>query len=314
MKLDRPRRRMRELSLHQFLPNVVTVLALCSGLTAIRFAVQEKWEWAVGAVVVAAVLDTLDGRLARRMGVTTKFGAELDSLSDFLCFGVAPALIVYLWSLHAAGGFGWALCLLFAVSAALRLARFNTRLGTSDMPPWAGSFFTGVPAPAGAGAALLPMMLYFQFGNDLFRHMAVNVCVLVLVGGLMVSRLPTLSFKQVKVPHRWVLPGLMGIGLLVALVVTQTWATLSVMMVVYLSTIPFAVVKYRKLQAAGLHVPATDGDYVDEAEERAFEPLAELETDVGQAGARTTAEGGTTAVDRPAPHLTASNDIVRRLS
>ena len=312
MKIGRPRRRMRELSLHQFLPNVVTVLALCSGLTAIRFGVQERWELAVGAVVVAAVLDTLDGRLARRMGVTTKFGAELDSLSDFLCFGVAPALLVYLWSLHAGGSFGWALALIFSVSAALRLARFNTRLGTSDLPPWAGSFFTGVPAPAGAGAALLPMMLYFQWGDAVFRHPAVNACGLVLVGALMVSRLPTLSFKQVKVPHRWVLPGLMLTGLLVALVVTMPWATLSVMMVVYLSTIPFAVVKYRKLQAAGLNVPAVDADYVDEAEERAFEPLPEVESDVAPGGASHTAMGGA-SVDRPT-NLAGTTEGPRRLS
>lgn len=312
MKIGRQRRRIRELPIHQFLPNVVTVLALCTGLTAVRFGVQERWELAVGAIVVAAVLDTLDGRLARRMGVTTKFGAELDSLSDFLCFGVAPALLVYLWSLHAGGSFGWALALLFAVSAALRLARFNTRLGTSDLPPWAGNFFTGVPAPAGAGAALLPMMLYFQWGNDVFRHPAVNACGLVLVGALMVSRLPTLSFKQVKVPHRWVLPGLMLVGLLVALVVTLPWATLSIMMVVYLLTIPFAVVKYRKLQAAGLNVPAVDEDYVEEAEERAFEPLPEIESDVLPGGASPATGGGST-VDLPA-NLTGTNEGPRRLS
>lgn len=312
MRIGRQRRRIRELPIHQFLPNVVTVLALCTGLTAVRFGVQERWELAVGAIVVAAVLDTLDGRLARRMGVTTKFGAELDSLSDFLCFGVAPALLVYLWSLHAGGSFGWALSLLFAVSAALRLARFNTRLGTSDLPPWAGSFFTGVPAPAGAGAALLPMMLYFQWGDAVFRHPAVNACALVLVGALMVSRIPTLSFKQVKVPHRWVLPGLMLIGLLVALVVTLPWATLSIMMVVYLLTIPFAVVKYRKLQAAGLNIPAVDEDYADEAEERAFEPLPELEPDVLPGGANQAAEGSS-FVDQPA-NLTGTNEAPRRLS
>lgn len=275
MRMERQRRRIRELPIHQFLPNVVTVLALCTGLTAVRFAIQERWEMAVGAVVVAAVLDSLDGRLARRMGVTTKFGAELDSLSDFLCFGVAPALIVYLWSLHAGGSLGWVLALLFAVSAALRLARFNTRLGTSDLPPWAGNFFTGVPAPAGAGAALLPLMLHFQWGGSLFRHPALTACVLLLVGALMISRIPTFSFKQVKVPHRWVLPGLLAVGLLIALLVTSPWATLSIMMAVYLSTIPFSVLQYRRLQAAGANVEAADVAYAEEAEERAFEPFPE---------------------------------------
>ena len=312
MRIGRPRRPIRELSLHQFLPNVVTVLALCCGLTAVRFGVQERWEMAVGAVVLAAVLDTLDGRLARRMGVTTKFGAELDSLSDFLCFGVTPALLVYLWSLQAGGGFGWALALLFSVSAALRLARFNTRLGISDLPPWAGNFFTGVPAPAGAGAALLPMMLYFQWGEAVFRLPAVNACVLVLAGALMVSRIPTLSFKQVKVPHRWVLPGLMFVGLLIALFVTSPWATLSVMMVSYLSTIPFAIVKYRKLQAAGVSVPVVDEEYVDEAEDRAFEPYPEVEGDLPQGHTEPPDDGGTSG-DRPA-NIVGTIEGTRRLS
>lgn len=278
MKIGRPRRRIRELPLNQFVPNVVTMLALCTGLTAVRFGIQERWHLAVTAIIIAAVLDSLDGRLARRMGATTKFGAELDSLSDFLCFGVAPALLVYLWSLHTGGSFGWVLALLFAVCAALRLARFNTRLGISDLPPWAGNFFTGVPAPAGAGAALLPMMIYFQWGGSLLRHPILNGCVLLLVGALMISRIPTFSFKQMKVPHRWVLPGLMLAGLLFAFGATAPWATLTGMMAVYLATIPFAVLKYRQLQAAD-DVTAADLAYAEEAEERAFEPLPDTDGD-----------------------------------
>jgi CDP-diacylglycerol--serine O-phosphatidyltransferase len=277
MKLTRQRRRIRELPINHFLPNVVTVLALCTGLTAVRFGVQEKWELAVGAVIVAAVLDSLDGRLARRIGATTKFGAELDSLSDFLCFGVAPALLVYLWALQTIGGAGWVLALLFAVCAALRLARFNTRLGISDLPPWAGNFFTGVPAPAGAGAALLPMIAYFQWEDAFFRHPMVNAIAVVLVGALMISRLPTFSFKQVRVPHRWVIPSLMVVGLLAALIATSPWATLTGLIVVYLVTIPFAVLKYRRLQAGSMDVSAADADYAEEAEERAFEPLPDGE-------------------------------------
>lgn len=290
MKINRPRRRIRELPINQFLPNVLTVLALCTGLTAVRFGIQERWEPAVGAVFIAAVLDSLDGRLARRIGGTTKFGAELDSLSDFLCFGVAPALLVYLWTLEAAGGLGWVLALLFAVCAALRLARFNTRLGVSDLPPWAYNFFTGVPAPAGAGAALLPMILSFQFGSPFFSHPWLNAIVLTGVGGLMISRIPTFSFKQVKVPHRWVLPVLLLVGLLAALVATSPWATLSVLLVVYLATIPFAVLRYRRLQAAGLSQPAADVAYAEEAEERAFEPYSE--GDSGELPSDDTGAGG----------------------
>ncbi len=277
MKIGRPRRRIRELPINQFVPNVVTVLALCTGLTAVRFGIQERWQLAVVAIIIAAVLDSLDGRLARRMGATTKFGAELDSLSDFLCFGVAPALLVYLWTLHNGGSFGWVMSLLFAVCAALRLARFNTRLGMSDLPPWAGNFFTGVPAPAGAGAALLPMMIYFQWGTSFAREPIVNACVLLLVGGLMISRIPTFSFKQMKVPHRWVLPGLTLAGLLFAFGATSPWGTLTAVVAVYLATIPFALVKYRQLQAADERVAAADADYSEEAEERAFEPLPDAE-------------------------------------
>jgi CDP-diacylglycerol---serine O-phosphatidyltransferase len=311
MKIGRPRRRMRELPINQFVPNVVTVLALCTGLTAVRFGIQERWQLAVVAIVIAAVLDSLDGRLARRMGATTKFGAELDSLSDFLCFGVAPALLVYLWTLHNGGSFGWVLSLLFAVCAALRLARFNTRLGISDLPPWAGNFFTGVPAPAGAGAALLPMMIYFQWDSSFVREPIVNACVLLLVGALMISRIPTFSFKRMKVPHRWVLPSLMLAGLLFAFGATWPWGTLTAVVAVYLATIPFAVLQYRRLQAADERVAAANADYADEAEERAFEPLPDTEAgDAPRTEGEAADEAGTP--DRPV-NLAGSIEGPRRL-
>lgn len=295
MRIGKPRRHIRELPINQFVPNVVTVLALCTGLTAVRFGMQERWQLAVVAIVIAAVLDSLDGRLARRLGATTKFGAELDSLSDFLCFGVAPALLVYLWTLHNGGSFGWVVALLFAVCAALRLARFNTRLGTSDLPPWAGNFFTGVPAPAGAGAALLPMMIYFQWGTSVAREPIVNVCALLLVGALMISRIPTFSFKKMKVPHRWVLPGLMLAGLLFACGATWPWGTLAAVVAVYLMTIPFAAMQYRKLQAADERVAAADVAYAEEAEERAFEPLSDAEQGDAPPPAGGTADGSQAA-------------------
>jgi len=141
---------LRSLPFNRLLPSVLTVLALCAGLTSIRFALQDKWQAAVVAIILAALLDALDGRIARRFGGVTKFGAELDSLADFLSFGVAPAVTLYLWSLQRWGGFGWVIALVFAVCAALRLARFNTRLGETDLPSWAPNFFTGLPAPAAA--------------------------------------------------------------------------------------------------------------------------------------------------------------------
>jgi CDP-diacylglycerol---serine O-phosphatidyltransferase len=279
----RTRRLIRELPFHQLLPNVLTVLALCAGLTAIRFGFQQRWELAVAAVIVAAVLDSLDGRVARKLGGTTKFGAELDSLSDFLCFGVAPGILVYLWSLNTLGGAGWVLALLYAVCAALRLARFNTRIGMSDLPPWAGNYFTGMAAPSGAGAALLPMMLSFEFGPAVFAHPLLNAVVLVGVGGLMISRLPTYSFKVMRIPHRWVMPALLAVGLLAALVATAPWATISGLMIVYLATIPMALRSYRRQLT---ETPVADhADVAADGEERAFAPVAEAAEETDSEGA-----------------------------
>jgi CDP-diacylglycerol--serine O-phosphatidyltransferase len=283
----RTRRRIRELPFHQLLPNVLTVLALCAGLTSIRYGFQQRWELAVAAVIVAAVLDSLDGRVARKLGGTTKFGAELDSLSDFLCFGVAPGILVYLWSLNTLGGAGWVLALLYAVCAALRLARFNTRIGISDLPPWAGNYFTGMAAPSGAGVALLPMMLSFEFGPTVFAQPLVNAVVLVGVGALMISRLPTYSFKVMRIPHRWVMPALLAVGLLAALVATAPWATMSGIIIVYLATIPMALRSYRRQLT---ETPVADhADVAAEGEERAFAPFAEPAED----GEAESAEGET---------------------
>lgn len=157
----RPQRppRIRGLSINKLIPNILTLLALCAGLTSIRFAVHGMWKEAVIATVLAAILDGLDGRVARLLQGTSKFGAELDSLSDFVSFGVAPAMVLYFWTMQGAGGFGWALVLLFSVCCALRLARFNTMIGEPDLPPYAYNFFTGVPAPAAAGLVLMPILL-----------------------------------------------------------------------------------------------------------------------------------------------------------
>src|SRR6188472_2839198 len=162
---------LRGFSINRLIPNVLTLAALCSGLTAIRFGLQGQMKLAVIAIFVAAVLDALDGRVARRLGVTSRFGAELDSLSDFLCFGVAPSLVLYMAALKGAGALGWVVTLMFPICSALRLARFNTGL-LSDVPPpaWTSSYFTGVPAPAGALLALIPLMVSFALGETWPRH------------------------------------------------------------------------------------------------------------------------------------------------
>ncbi len=242
-----PRQRLKDLSLNKLIPNILTVLSLCAGMTAIRFGVQERYELAVIAIVLAAILDGLDGRIARMLGGSTKFGAEMDSLSDVVGFGVAPALLIYQWVMREAGSFGWAIVLFYCVCCALRLARFNTKLG-SDGPSWASRFFIGVPVPAAAGLALTPMMVTFAVGPGLFSTVIVNALVMLAVAILMVSQVPTYSGKSVRIPHSYVLPILLLVGLLAAFLVSAPWATLTAIAVAYLASLPFSMVEYRHLQ------------------------------------------------------------------
>jgi CDP-diacylglycerol---serine O-phosphatidyltransferase len=191
------RRRFRFIPVRMLLPNLITLLALCAGLTAIRLAVEEKLEWAVAAIVFAALLDGIDGRIARLLKGTTRFGAELDSLADFVNFGVAPALMVYFWSLHELKSAGWIAAMVFAICTGLRLARFNVMVDDPNKPVWAGNFFVGIPAPAGAITVLLPIYVYF-LGMPRFAFVAPVTLVYTLgIAFLMVSRLPVLSGKRV---------------------------------------------------------------------------------------------------------------------
>jgi CDP-diacylglycerol--serine O-phosphatidyltransferase len=243
----RRRRGLRGFSVNRLIPNVLTLAALCSGLTAIRFGLQGEFRLAVIAIFVAAIFDALDGRVARRLGVTSQFGAELDSLSDFLCFGVAPALVLYLVSLRGAGPLGWVATLMFPVCSALRLARFNTGLlSDSPAPAWTGSYFTGVPAPAAALLALIPLLVSFEAEATWPRHPLVVGANLVLVGGLMVSRLPTFSFKKGRVPRHLVLPALLGAAMAMGVVASSPWIGLSLLGLVYVCLIPFSWLAYRR--------------------------------------------------------------------
>jgi CDP-diacylglycerol--serine O-phosphatidyltransferase len=243
----RSRRGLRGFSVNRLIPNVLTLAALCSGLTAIRFGLQDHFQLAVIAIIVAAIFDALDGRVARRLGVTSQFGAELDSLSDFLCFGVAPALVLYLASLKDGGALGWVVTLMFPICSALRLARFNTALLADTPPPaWTGSYFTGVPAPAGALLALIPLVVSFEAEAIWPRHPLVIGVVLICVGGLMVSRLPTFSFKKVRIPRHLVLPGLLGVALVMGVLASSPWIGLSLLGLVYVCLIPFSWLAYRK--------------------------------------------------------------------
>jgi CDP-diacylglycerol--serine O-phosphatidyltransferase len=244
-----PMSRLRDQSFNRLIPNMLTLLGLCAGMTAIRLGLLGRWELAVAAIAVAAVLDALDGRIARLLDTSSKFGAELDSLSDVVGFGVVPGLLLYIWTMHDAGGIGWAVTLLFAVCCSLRLARFNTKLDNTDLPAWTGRFFVGVPAPAGAGLVLTPMMAQFEFGAGWWATPPFVGFVMVAVAGLMVSRVPTFSFKRLKVPPKSVLPTMLGVGLLIAFVISTPWITFLGLAAAYLATMPISVLSHRRLAA-----------------------------------------------------------------
>lgn len=260
VRARRPRRplpRLRGLPLQRLIPNAMTVLALCAGLTSIRFALQERWEQAVVAILVAAVLDGLDGRVARLLNAQSRFGEELDSLADAINFGVAPALLLYLWSLGQAGVLGWIAALALAVCCVLRLARFNAGLGAADKPPWAFNYFTGVPAPAGAGLALLPIAMGFELGGVVPGHPYLVALWSLAVAGLMISALPTFSFKRLRVPAHLVAPGLVGVGVTAAALVVQPWWTLTALGAAYVAAIALSVRQYRRLAAAAAQMQET---------------------------------------------------------
>lgn len=264
----RPRRRPRYTgpSFNRIVPNLMTMIGLCVGLTSMRFALEGRFGAAAVAITVSAAIDGIDGRLARLLKATSRFGAEFDSLSDFLCFGVAPAFTLYLWSLQSLGAYGYMPCLMFAVCMALRLARFNASLDSAPRPAYAYNFFTGVPAPAGAGLVLFPLFLGLEaqsLGLDWLQTAARHpmVCAIALAGTalLSVSTVPVWSFKNFKVPSAYVLPLLLGTGLFVALLVADPWAALAAGGLIYLGMLPFSVRSFHRLrrEAEAMHETET---------------------------------------------------------
>ncbi len=240
--------RFKGLSITRMIPNMLTLFALSAGMTSIPFAVQGRWEAAVAAICIAAVFDWLDGYIARLLKGSSRLGAELDSLSDFLCFGAAPGIVVYLWSLQTLGAVGWLPALLYAMCAAFRLARFNVALDEPTLPPWAFNFFSGVPSPGGAGLAILPLIFSFVVGEAGFRHPLLTAAVLIVAAGLMVSRIPTYSLKKFKVRNVWVLPIMLVIGLFAAGIVVMPWLTLALIGLIYIALLPFGFLSYRRLE------------------------------------------------------------------
>jgi CDP-diacylglycerol--serine O-phosphatidyltransferase len=239
------RRRFRPIPVRMLVPNFITLLAICAGLTAIRLSTEGRMDLAVYAIVFAAVLDGVDGRVARMIKGQSKFGAELDSLADFVNFGVAPGLILYFWQLHELGNGGWIAAMVFAISGGLRLARFNASIDDPDKPAFAANYFTGVPAPGGAILALLPV--YLAFLGIPKAPAVLTAAYTLLIAFLMVSRLPVFSGKSVKmrVPPEMVLPVFVSVVFFIALLIGYPWHILSICSVLYLASLPLGWKSYR---------------------------------------------------------------------
>jgi CDP-diacylglycerol--serine O-phosphatidyltransferase len=258
---DVRRRRFRPIPVRMLVPNVITLLAICAGLTSIRLSIEGRMTLAVYAIVFAAALDGIDGRVARMIKGQSKFGAELDSLADFVNFGVAPGLMLYFWQLHELGNAGWIAAMVFAISGGLRLARFNATMDDPNKPAFAANFFTGVPAPAGAITVLLPIYVAFL---DLGRlPAAVTAAYTLLIAFLMVSRLPVFSgkTKRMRVPPELVLPAFVAVVVFIAILIAYPWHVLSIGTVLYLLGLPLGYKSYRD-QARALEAAASSGGEV----------------------------------------------------
>ncbi len=242
-KIQLSKQKLKSLPFRKIAPNIVTLLALCAGVTSIRYSIQGEWAKAVICVFVAAFFDLLDGRVARMLKGSTKFGAELDSLCDCISFGVAPAIMIFQWTMYDLPKFGWFFCLLLTVGMALRLARFNTMLEDEPMPIYWQHFFVGVPAPAAAALVMMPIMLSFNFPEyeAFLRSNAFCAVLLVIVTFLMVSRIPTFSTKKLKVPTYLMMPLMLVVALFASFMITQPWMTLGIMTLLYALSIPLGV-------------------------------------------------------------------------
>ena len=222
------------------LPSIITVFGMCLGLSAMRFAFAEAWEKAVICILAASLFDVADGRVARFLGSVSDFGAELDSLADFLCYGVSPAVMIYFFSLSNWPGLGWPLCLFFATCAALRLARFNVYRLLPTKVLWGDHFFVGVPAPGGAFIALLPFMIYFAWGVTWIFPWSF-LLTLALGGGLMVSRLPTIALKRFRFSKRQLPFVLLTVALTTGCLLSVPWSLASILTFGYILSIPASV-------------------------------------------------------------------------
>ncbi|QIK77562.1 phosphatidylcholine/phosphatidylserine synthase [Sphingomonas piscis] len=238
----------RGIPFRAMVPNAITALALCFGLTGVRFAITDEWQWALGFIVFAGVLDGLDGRIARLLRAQSKFGAELDSLADNIAFGTAPALVLFLWALRDAPRVGWIAALAYAVCMALRLARFNARIDNTEQPHKSAGFNTGVPAPAGAGLVFVPIYLWLITGNELFQHWPLVTGWTFFIAALMISSLPTYSWSSMRIRREWRLLALVAVALLGAALMVAPWPTLLAVSGLYLAMLPFSLASYGRVK------------------------------------------------------------------
>jgi CDP-diacylglycerol--serine O-phosphatidyltransferase len=253
-----PQKLPRGLTLRALVPNAITSAALCCGLTGIRFAIEGNWDKSVLAVILAGMLDGIDGRIARLLKAQSRFGAELDSLSDSISFGVAPALILFLWSLNQVPRLGWFAALAFAICCALRLARFNARIDMIDQPHKSAGFMTGVPAPMGAVLAFLPMFLWIASGNELFRQPGLVGVWLVVIAFLMISSVATMGWNAMRPRKRIRLELIALIGLIFAALLTETWWTLVGLCAFYIAMLPLGIARYARVKRQRAARVATD--------------------------------------------------------
>ncbi len=236
----------RKISIRRLLPNVITILALCCGLTSIRLGLQGQFEMAVVIVVFAALLDGVDGRLARLLKVESKIGAQLDSLVDFLNFGIAPVVLVYIWAMETMGRLGWLAMLCFTVCAALRLARFNVETSNPDRPVWRDNYFTGMPSPAAGLLVFVPPILEFAGLADVKSHYLLICFYTIALAGFMVSNIPTFSGKRLALSftRKQAMPILLFVGVLGGTLLTFPWIGLLMIGATYLASIPFTILLY----------------------------------------------------------------------
>jgi CDP-diacylglycerol---serine O-phosphatidyltransferase len=268
------RRRFKAIPVRTLLPNLITLLALCAGLTAIRMVIEGRMDLALAAIVLAALLDGIDGRIARMLKGTSRFGAELDSLADFVNFGVAPALILYFWGLHELKSAGWIAALVFAICAGLRLARFNVMIDDPNKPAWAANFFTGIPAPAGAITVLLPIYLDLLGLSAGLIGVWLTFLYTLAIALLMVSRLPVFSGKRVgkRVPPELVLPVFVVVVLFFALLISYPWQVLTLGALGYLVCLPLGWLSYREYERKDAAAAAAATGPMAQADETSITP------------------------------------------